>query len=104
MWHMAIMEGSMDTNQIVGIDLGKHSIQIYGEGKLKRRVRRSEVISLFANIEPAKIGIEACSGSHYWGRELTKLGHDVRLMPPQYVKAYVKRNKNDKTRWRDYLI
>lgn len=95
MEELVITEGPMNTSAIIGVDLAKNSLQLFGGGKLQRRIRRSEVIPFFAKIEPATIGLEACSGSHFWGRELKKLGHDVRLMPPQYVKAYVKRNKND---------
>lgn len=79
----------------IGVDLGKRAVQVFtGNGKAVK-VYRSDVLGHFAKLKPAIIGIEACSGSHYWARELEKLGHSVRLMPPQYVKPYVKRNKND---------
>ena len=62
---------------------------------MKKMLRRSQMLKFFARTEPCLIGMEACGSSHYWARELTALGHDVRLMPPQYVKPYVKTNKND---------
>src|ERR1700726_659320 len=61
------------------------------------RIRRSEVLSFVSGLEPCLIGMEACATSHYWGRELAKFGHTVKLMPPAYVKPYVKRGKNDAT-------
>ena len=63
--------------------------------ELKKKLYRPEVLTYFGKLEALTVALEACSGSHYWGRELAKLGHTVRLMPPQYVKPYVKRNKND---------
>jgi transposase len=62
---------------------------------LRKKLRRGQVLEFFAKLEPTKIGLEACGGSHYWARELRALGHEVVLLPPQYVKPYVKRNKND---------
>ncbi len=62
---------------------------------IRRRLRRSEVLAFFAKLPPAVIGMEACATSHYWARELSALGHNVKLMPPHYVKPYVKRQKND---------
>lgn len=84
----------------VGIDLAKtvfaiHGVDAKGQTVLRRTLRRSQVSSFFAKLEPCLIGMEACSSAHYWGRELAKLGHEVRLMPPSYVKAYVKRGKTD---------
>lgn len=84
----------------IGLDIAKHVFQLHGideAGKivLRRKVRRSELLTFFAQLEPTLIGIEACSTSHYWARQLMTLGHEVRLMPAQYVKAYVKRQKND---------
>jgi len=58
-------------------------------------LKREQVASFFANLPPCLIGIEACATAHHWARELQMLGHEVRLMPPHYVKPYVKRNKND---------
>jgi transposase len=84
----------------IGLDLAKHVFQVHGVDEhgaviVQRRLRRSEVVKYFARLEPAIVGMEACSTSHYWARELRALGHEVRLMPAQYVKAYVKRQKND---------
>lgn len=78
----------------------KHNFQVHGldaEGAVveKRRLRRGQVLSYFAKLPPCRIGIEACATAHFWARELCRLGHDVRLIPPQYVKAYLKRGKND---------
>ena len=86
----------------VGLDLAKHWFQVHGvdaSGKIvvKRRLRRAEVIGFFKALEPCLVGMEACGTAHHWARELIALGHEVRLMPPTYVKAYVKRNKNDAT-------
>ena len=66
-----------------------------GHVVVKRRLRRAQVIAYFAPLPPCLIGMEACATAHFWARELGALGHEVRLMPPQYVKAYVKRGKND---------
>jgi transposase len=84
----------------IGLDLAKNVFQIHGvdaQGKvvLVRKLRRAQVIELFAKIPVCLIGMEACATAHHWARELTKLGHTVRLLPPAYVKAYVKRSKND---------
>lgn len=84
----------------IGIDLAKTVFHIHGadaKGRpvFSRRLRRAQVLSFFVNLQPCVVGMEACSGAHYWARELLALGHDVRLMPPHYVKPYVKRNKTD---------
>ena len=84
----------------IGLDLAKSVFQIHGVDKsgaivVRRALRRSQVLSFFSKLAPCLVGIEACGTSHYWGRELLKLGHDVRLMPPAYVKPYVKRGKTD---------
>jgi hypothetical protein len=84
----------------VGLDLAKHWFQVHGvdaAGKIvvKRRFRRAEVVSFFRAQEPCLVGMEACATAHHWARELIALGHQVKLMPPAYGKAYVKRNKND---------
>lgn len=85
----------------VGIDLAKNVFQVHGvdeRGKtvLTRQLRRAQVLRFFATLEPCLIGMEACSGSHYWGRKLQETGHTVRLMAPQFVKPYVKTNKHDR--------
>ena len=81
-------------------DLAKNVFQVHGiddlgQAVLKRKLRRSEVLPFFAGLAPALVGIEACHTAHYWGREIAALEHDVRLMPPQFVKPYVKSQKND---------
>lgn len=84
----------------IGLDLAKTVFQVHGIDEtgrvvVRKPVRRSQVIGFFAGLSRCVIGIEACATAHHWARELMALGHEVRLMPPQYVKAYVKRNKND---------
>ena len=84
----------------IGLDLAKHWFQVhgvdaYGRVVVRRRLWRSGVIAYFRSVEPCLVGMEACATAHYWARELMALGHTVKLMPPAYVKAYVKRNKND---------
>ena len=86
---------------IVGIDLAKNVFQVHGVdqwGKpvLRRQLKRKDVVSFFANLPPCVIGMEACGSAHFWARKLSELGHTVRLMPPQFVKPYVKTNKNDR--------
>ena len=90
----------MTTPTIIGLDIAKSSFQIHGVAAcgrttLRKKLRRGKVLEFFANLPACLIGMEACGGAHYWARELTKLGHEVRLMPPQYVKPYVKTNKHD---------
>jgi transposase len=72
-----------------------HGINAKGEVVVRRRLRRARVRDFFAGLEPCLIGLEACGTAHFWARELTALGHKVRIMPPSYVKAYVRRGKND---------
>jgi transposase len=84
----------------IGVDLAKHVFQVHGvapDGSvvLRQRLRRPQVIEFFAKLPPCLVGMEACGTGHHWARELTALGHQVRLMPAHYVKAYVKRGKND---------
>ena len=83
-----------------GIDLAKSVFQIHGvdasdQVVVQRQLRRGQVLKFFAKQPSALIGMEACGSAHYWARELSQLGHEVRLMPASYVKAYVRRNKND---------
>lgn len=84
----------------VGVDTSKHVFQIHGVDAaerpvLRKKLRRGEVEQFFAGLPPTVIGLEACGASHHWARVLEGLGHEVRLLPPQYVKPYVKRGKND---------
>ena len=72
-----------------------HGVSVDGKVTIKRQLRRSEVLGFFGGLERCTVGLEACGGSHFWAREIRALGHDVRLIPPAYVKPYVKRNKND---------
>lgn len=84
----------------IGLDLAKNIFQVHGvteDGSVafNRPLRRAQMLPFFAKLEPCLIGMEACGTSHYWGRELSALGHEVKLMPPAYVKPYVKRGKSD---------
>jgi transposase len=84
----------------IGMDTSKHIFQLHGVDAaerpgLRKRLRRNEVLAFFAKLPPTVIGMEACGAAHDWARELRKLGHEVKLMAPQHVKPYVKRNKND---------
>ena len=90
----------MDQAIIIGLDLAKNVFQVHGvdaEGRVvaRRQLRRSQVLGFFERLGPCLVGMEACSGAHHWARELMGLGHEVRLMPPAYVKPYVKRGKTD---------
>src|SRR6266508_4504617 len=93
-------EPSMSEITTIGLDLAKHVFQAHGidaEGTtvLRKRLRRGQVLAFFSRIPRCVVGLEACATAHYWARELGALGHEVRLMPAQYVKAYIKRNKHD---------
>src|ERR1700750_3276382 len=84
----------------IGLDLAKTVFQIHGvdaQGKavIRKALRRSQMLPFFQKLPPCLVGMEACGTSHHWARELIKLGHQVRLMPPAYVKPYVKRGKTD---------
>lgn len=84
----------------IGLDLAKSVFQVHGvdadgEAVLRQRLTRGRMLKFFAKLPRCLVGIEACASSHYWARELVALGHDVKLMPAQYVKPYVKRSKND---------
>lgn len=84
----------------VGLDLAKnifhvHGVTETGDVAFNRPLRRAQVLAFFQRLSPCLVGIEACASSHHWARELSKLGHTVRLMPPMYVKPYVKRGKSD---------
>ena len=95
-------EPSMNEITTVGLDLAKHVFQVHGvdaEGTtvLRKQLRRGQVLVFFSRLPRCLVGMEACATAHYWARELRALGHEVRLMPAQYVKAYVKRHKNNVT-------
>ena len=84
----------------IGLDIAKSIFQVHGVDDvantvLRRRLGRADLLPFFAKQPPCVIGMEACSSAHHWARELSRLGHLVRLIPPQYVKPYVKRNKTD---------
>src|SRR5262245_39103044 len=84
----------------IGFDIAKsvfqvHGVDVAGQVIVRRQLKRRQVIAFFQKLPPCLVGIEACASSHYWSRELQALGHGVRLMPPAYVKPYVKRQKND---------
>ena len=85
---------------VLGIDLAKNVFQLHGinvKGKcvLKRRLSRGKLIEFMAQLSPCLVGIEACGGAHYWARLFIEMGHNVKMMAPQFVKPYVKSNKND---------
>src|ERR1700704_5772390 len=84
----------------IGLDLAKNVFQVHGidatgQVVVRKSLRRSQMLPFFAKLPSCLVGIEACGTSHHWARELIKLGHEVRLMPPSYVKPYVKRGKTD---------
>lgn len=90
----------MKNISVVGLDLAKNIFQVHaidstGNVVIKKKVKRNDLLTTFSNLSPCLIGIEACGSSHYWAREFSKLGHTVKIMAPQYVKPYVKTNKND---------
>src|SRR5512132_3594524 len=106
---MGAVEASHDSEELpmqtittIGLDIAKSVFQVHGvdaggQVVLRRQLRRRHVLAFFQKLPPCLVGIEACASSHHWSRELQALGHAVRLMPPAYVKPYVKRQKNDST-------
>ncbi len=90
----------MQAITVVGLDIAKSVFQVHGVDALgsvvvRRQLKRRYVVAFFKKLQPCLVGIEACATSHHWSRELQALGHTVRLIPPAYVKPYVKRQKND---------
>jgi transposase len=104
MWGLLMLplleELNMQAIKTVGLDIAKsvfqvHGIDVAGNVVVRRQLKRRYVLAFFEKLNPCLVGIEACASSHHWSRELQALGHTVRLMPPAYVKPYVKRQKND---------
>jgi transposase len=90
----------MNKITLIGLDLAKSVFQVHGvdaEGNtvLKKRLTRTQMAEFFAQLEPCPVAMEACGSAHYWARQLAQFGHTPRLIPPQYVKPFVKTNKND---------
>src|SRR3972149_1445101 len=90
----------MQAITVVGLDIAKsvfqvHGVDAQGSAIVRRQLKRRYVLAFFRKLTPCLVGIEACATSHHWSRELQALGHTVRLIPPAYVKPYVKRQKND---------
>ena len=84
----------------IGLDIAKSVFQVHGVNDtgavvIRKRISRAKVLEFFGSLAPCLVGIEACPSAHHWSRQLSMLGHTVRLMPPNYVKAYLKRSKND---------
>lgn len=91
----------MNKINVIGLDLAKNVFQVHGVDTkghvvVRRQLKRAQVLTFFANLEPCLVGMEACGGFHYWTREIGRLGHSVRAMAPAFVKPYVKSNKNDR--------
>src|SRR5919197_6023459 len=90
----------MQTVTTIGLDIAKsvfqvHGVDAAGQVVVRRQLKRRSVLAFFTKLPPCLVGLEACASAHHWARELTALGHTVKLMPPAYVKPYVKRQKND---------
>ena len=90
----------MDEVSTIGLDLAKHVFQVHGASAtgrvvLRKRLRREQVLAFFASLPRCRVAMEACASAHHWARVIGELGHEVRLIPPAYVKPFVKRQKND---------
>lgn len=90
----------MTTVSTIGLDIAKHVFQAHGadasgRAVFRKKLTRTKLIGFLSSQPRCLVALEACGGSHYWGREISKLGHTVRLIPPSYVKPFVKRQKND---------
>jgi transposase len=93
-------EAPVTTVSTIGLDIAKHVFQAHGadasgQAVFRKKITRTKLIGFLSSQPRCLIALEACGGSHYWGREISKLGHTVRLIPPSYVKPFVKRQKND---------
>ena len=91
----------MQTITTIGLDIAKSVFQVHGvdaggQAVIRRQLKRRYVLAFFQKLTPCLVGIEACASAHYWSRELQTLGHTVRLMPPAYVKTYVKRIRRER--------
>src|SRR6202161_3809693 len=91
---------NLSTVTTIGLDIAKNVFQVHGVDSagavvVAKSIRRAQLLAFFASLPPCLAGIEACSSAHHWARALIAIGHQVKLMPPAYVKPYVKRNKND---------
>ena len=90
----------MEGIHTIGLDIAKHAFQVHGatgsgEVVLQKKLRRHQVLTFFASLPRCTVAMEACAGSHYWGREIGRVGHEVKLISPAYVRPFVKRQKND---------
>ena len=101
--HLTVEDGSMEQITMIGIDLAKqvfqiHGVDRHGNARVRKQFRRSQLLPWLAQLPPCIVAMEACRGAHHWARRLQRMGHDVRLIPPQHVKAFVRGQKNDPDR------